>query len=64
LEGDYLDGTIYDGDFFYKFWKDCSRRPDFLATCKHVDIDSSDLAYVEIYGSDWNLKYQGGFKDG
>ena len=63
-EGNYLDGTFYDGDFFYKFWKNCSERPDFLSSIKNSNVDANNLSYVEIYGTDWNLKYQGGFKDG
>lgn len=51
-DGDYLDGTIYDGDFFYKFWKHCDRRPDYLATCKQLGVDTTDMSYVEIYGTD------------
>ena len=51
-EGDYFDGTIYDGDFFYKFWKHSNTRPDFLASCSLAGVDARELSYVEIYGTD------------
>jgi hypothetical protein len=63
-EGDYQRGTFFDGDFFYKFWKESQEREDFKQETKNLKLDYDSLGYVEIYGSDWSLKYRGGFKEG
>ena len=62
--GEYLNGTFYDGDFFYKYWRYSSDKPEFVQETENLSLDYSQLGFVEIYSSDWSLKYKGGFKSG
>ena len=38
-EGDYLRGTFYDGDFFYKFWRNSEEREDFKQETKNLNLE-------------------------